>query len=226
MPKRLITERDIEDAARRGSRSLPADQETLVTPAAFDAARRLGVELSSSPARNPAGTGVSGVETHHPKDPRNPHASTIVALGADHGGFQLKEILKSYLLQEGYTVIDVGTKSEQTCDYPDFAYAVAVLVSSKQASRGIMIDGVGVASAIVANKVPSIRAVPCFSEFVAHSSREHNDANVLTLGGRVIGSEAAKSIVKVWLNTRFGGGRHQQRLQKIQDIEKKNMGGS
>lgn len=227
MSKRLITERDVEEAGRRGIRSLPVDQETLVTPSARDTARKLGIELSLPSARIPAAvTSVSGTEAFHPKDPRNPNASTVVALGADHGGFQLKEILKTYLLQEGYTVIDVGTKSEQACDYPDFAYAVALLVSSKQASRGIMIDGVGVASAIVANKVPGIRAVSCYSEFVAHSSREHNDANVLTLGGRVVGSEAAKSILKVWLNTRFGGGRHQQRVQKIEDIEKKNMGGT
>jgi len=121
----------------------------------------------------------------------------------------------------GFSVADVGTTSEEACDYPDFAYAVASLVASGQAARGIMVDGVGVASAIVANKVPGIRAVSCFDEFVAKSSREHNDANVLTLGGRTIGTEITKAIVKVWLETPFGGGRHQGRVQKITEIERR-----
>ncbi|MCI0708503.1 MAG: ribose 5-phosphate isomerase B [Ignavibacteriae bacterium] len=133
----------------------------------------------------------------------------------------MKEQLKSFLLDAGYTVADVGTNSEQACDYPDFAFAVATLVSSGQAAKGIMVDGVGVASAMVANKVPGVRAANCTSEFAARSSREHNDANVLTLGGRVLGIESAKAITKVWLETWFGGGRHQARVQKISDIEKR-----
>ncbi|MGB2868631.1 MAG: ribose 5-phosphate isomerase B, partial [Bacteroidota bacterium] len=163
------------------------------------------------------------VRFYSPNDPKAPNAKIVVALGSDHGGFSMKEMLRSFLLDLGYTVADVGTNSEQACDYPDFAYAVASLVARGSANRGIMIDGVGVASAIVANKVPGVRAVPCYSEFVAQSSREHNDANVLTLGGRVLGSEAAKSIVKIWLSTWFGGGRHQQRVNKIGDIEKRFM---
>ena len=146
---------------------------------------------------------------------------TVVALGSDHGGYRLKETLKGYLAELGYTVADVGTDSEEACDYPDFAYAVAAMVASGEAEKGIMIDGVGVASAIVANKVPGVRAVPCYDEFVAKSSREHNDANVLTLGGRVIGSELAKSLVRTWLDTWFGGGRHQSRVKKITDIEQR-----
>ncbi len=144
-----------------------------------------------------------------------------MALGSDHGGYQLKEALKKYISELGYRVIDVGTNSEEPCDYPDFAYAVASLVSKGEAWRGIMVDGAGIGSSIVANKVPNVRAVCCENEFVARNSREHNDANVLTLGSRVVGSELAKEIVKVWLATWFGGGRHKKRVDKISDIEQK-----
>jgi ribose 5-phosphate isomerase B len=221
MPKKVLTERDVLDAIRKGVKSLPLEPGTLLTPSARDAAVQYGVELSEQIASS-TGTklGVTP-EKHSPKDKNSPNASTLISLGSDHGGFQLKNVLKQYLLELGYTVLDVGTHSEEACDYPDFAYAVATMVARGDAQKGIIIDGVGVASAIVANKVPGIRAVPCSTEFVARSSREHNDANVLTLGGRVLGQEAAKAIVKVWLETWFGGGRHQQRVQKISQIEEK-----
>ncbi len=222
MGRSLITERDIENAARKGNTSIPVDEGAIITPAARDAALKYRIEFVSKVGQV-TGVGVKGISEHFPKDRRNPNAATRIAIGADHGGFQLKEMLRQFLNDLGYTVLDVGADSEQTCDYPDFAFAVAKLVASSQASKGIMIDGVGVASAIVANKVAGVRAVPCTSEFVARSSREHNDANVLTLGGRVLGSELAKGIVKVWLETWFGGGRHQQRVQKIQDIENRTM---
>lgn len=222
MGRTLITERDIENAVRKGISSLSVDEGAIITPAARDAALKYRIEFVSH-AGETTGAGVKSVNEHFPKDRRNPNAATRIAIGADHGGFQLKEMLRPFLNDLGYTVIDVGTDSEQTCDYPDFAFAVAKLVASNQASKGIMIDGVGVASAIVANKVAGIRAVPCTSEFAARSSREHNDANVLTLGSRVLGSEMAKSIITVWLGTWFGGGRHQQRVQKIQDIENHTM---
>ncbi|MBI3787247.1 MAG: ribose 5-phosphate isomerase B [Ignavibacteriales bacterium] len=222
--KKLITESDIVEAARRGTRSISIDPQTVITPSAKDAALQYKIEFTTGvPASNSSKT-FEAVEISSHKDSRNPNASTIIALGSDHGGFPLKKTLKQYLLDAGYTVADVGTTSEEACDYPDFAYAVASLVASGQASKGIMVDAVGVASAIVANKVTGIRAVPCYSEFVARSSREHNDANVLTLGGRVLGTEIAKSIVKVWLETWFGGGRHQARVKKISDIEKKFTG--
>ncbi len=169
-------------------------------------------------------TAFDSVTMFHPSDKQAAHRETIVALGADHGGFAMKEQLKAYLLELGYTVADVGTTSDQACDYPDFAYAVATFVASGRAKSGIMVDAVGVASAIVANKVPGIRAVTASNEFTARSSREHNDANVLTLGGRVLGAEVAKSIVKLWLETWFGGGRHQARVKKISDIEDRLRG--
>ena len=220
MARKLITEREILEAARRGLKSLAVEPGTVMTPSAKDAAAQYGIELSERISVT-GSTSLASIEMLGPKDKNSPLATTVVAIGSDHGGFQLKNVLKQYLQDLGYSIADVGTHSEQACDYPDFAYAVASMVGRGDAHKGIMIDGVGVASAIVANKVPGVRAVPCSDEFVARSSREHNDANVLTLGGRVVGTEVAKAIVKVWLETWFGGGRHQERIRKISEIEKK-----
>lgn len=221
MGRKLITEADVVSAAKNGIRLITVEPDVIVTPAARDAASRLRITLGSAEGRPVIKSSVDGVTFVAPEDKRGPHSGTVVALGADHGGYQMKEALKKELLGLGYTVADVGTHSEEACDYPDFAYAVAAMVASGQASSGVMIDAVGVASAIVANKVPGIRAAAASTEFAAKSSREHNDANVLTLGGRVLGLEAAKSILKVWLETWFGGGRHQNRLKKISEIEEK-----
>ncbi len=222
MVRKLITEYDISEAAKKGLKSLALQPGTIVTPSARDAANLLRIDLMEGRDVIPeTAKGTQGVTVHGPLDKRSPHAATVIALGSDHGGFALKKAVREFVLELGYTVFDVGTESEQPCDYPDFAYAVASMVTSGQAKSGIMIDAVGVASAMVANKVPGIRAAACSSEFAARSSREHNDANVLTLGGRVIGSEVAKSIVKTWLETWYGGGRHQSRVQKITEIEKK-----
>jgi ribose 5-phosphate isomerase B len=223
MKRPLVTEQDIAAAGKQGKTSVSITSDTIVTPAARDAALHHKITFVIESASQPPSPAIKAISEHPPKDRRNPLASTRIAIGADHGGYQLKELLRAFLSELGYTVLDVGTDSEQPCDYPDFAYAVAKLVSDHEASKGIIIDGVGVASAIVANKVPGIRAVCCNSEFVARSSREHNDANVLTLGGRVVGAELAKAIVKVWLETWFGGGRHQGRVKKIEDIEARTM---
>lgn len=144
-----------------------------------------------------------------------------VALGADHGGYPLKEILKTHLASLNYNVIDCGTNSTDAVDYPDFAYAVARLVSEGKAWRGIVIDGAGIGSAMVANKVPHVRAALCYDHATAMNSREHNDANVLTLGAGLIGANLAKQIVEVWLKTEFGGGRHAKRVDKIIEVEKR-----
>lgn len=143
----------------------------------------------------------------------------VVAIGADHGGFELKEILKADLVGMGYEVIDVGTHSKAAVDYPDFAHEVACLVSNRKAWRGIMIDGAGIGSCIVANKVPGVLAGMAYDYSSAVNSREHNDTNVLTLGAGLIGVNLAKQIVSVWLATQFGGGRHERRIQKIIAIE-------
>ena len=141
-----------------------------------------------------------------------------IAIGADHGGYELKEILKSYLCDElKIDVIDFGTTGTHAVDYPDFAFLVADSVSKGRANMGIMIDGVGVASPIVANKLPGIRSAVCNDLFSANSSRAHNDANVLTMGARVIGVDLAKDVVLTWLKTEFEGGRHQVRVSMIEE---------
>jgi len=150
-----------------------------------------------------------------------PQGQKSVAIGADHGGYELKEILKSYLGELGYPVVDCGTDSTESVDYPDFAFAVAQLVGQGRAWRGIVIDGAGIGSCMAANKVPGVRASMCYDQTTAINSREHNDANVLTLGAGLIGLNLARQIVKAWLTTSFGGGRHAQRVDKISGIEKR-----
>ncbi len=148
-------------------------------------------------------------------------AGRVVALGADHGGLALKEALKEHIAGLGYTVVDCGTHSTDPVDYPDLAYAVARLVSSGEAWRGILVDGAGIGSAMAANKVPGVRAALCYDHATAVNSREHNDANVLTLGAGLIGANLAKQIAETWLKTAFAGGRHQKRVDKIVEIEKR-----
>ena len=147
----------------------------------------------------------------------------VVAIGADHGGFELKEALKPELKTLGFEVNDVGTNSKDAVDYPDFAHAVAQAVGSGKAWRGIMIDGAGIGSCIVANKVPGVRAGMAYDYSSAVNSREHNDTNVLTLGAGLIGVNLAKQIVKTWLTTEFAGGRHTPRVDKIKSVEKKYL---
>jgi ribose 5-phosphate isomerase B len=148
-------------------------------------------------------------------------AKGTVALGADHGGFALKEQLKELVAGLGYAVVDCGTHSTEAVDYPDLAYAVARLVSTGDAWRGILVDGAGIGSAMAANKVPGVRAALCYDYATAVNSREHNDANVLTLGAGLTGPALAKQITETWLATSFGGGRHQKRVDKISEIEKR-----
>jgi ribose 5-phosphate isomerase B len=149
-----------------------------------------------------------------------PSAKKIVVIGADHGGFELKGILKPEIESLGFSVTDVGTNSKDAVDYPDFAHAVAQAVGLGKAWRGIMIDGAGIGSCIVANKVPGVRAGMAYDISSATNSREHNDTNVLTLGAGFIGVNLAKQIVKVWLTTDFGGDRHTKRVDKIKSVEK------
>lgn len=147
----------------------------------------------------------------------------VVAIGADHGGYELKEALKPDLSGLGFDIMDVGTSSKEAVDYPDFAHAVAQAVGSGTAWRGIMIDGAGIGSCIVANKVPGVRAGMAYDYSSAVNSREHNDTNVLTLGAGLIGVSLARQIVKTWLTTEFGGGRHTPRVDKIKSVEKKYL---
>lgn len=181
----------------------------IITPIARDTAEQLNIRFESS-----AGVSVPDIDQITPQ--------TIV-IGSDHGGFSLKELLKTELKNWGYPVLDVGTHSEAAVDYPDFAYAVAVAVGRGYCKRGIIVDGAGIGSAMVANKVYGVRAANCNDLFSVKNSREHNNANVLTLGSRLIGVGLATEIVRVWLETPFAGGRHLNRVEKISKIEEQEI---
>ena len=143
-----------------------------------------------------------------------------VALGADHGGFELKERIRQHLVDRGVSVEDLGTNSNQAVDYPDYALAVSERVVGHRADRGILVCGAGIGMSIAANKVPGIRAANVHSEAEAQLSREHNNANVLALGGRLLDENTALKIVDRWLNTEFSGdSRHMRRIEKISEIE-------
>lgn len=144
-----------------------------------------------------------------------------VAVASDHGGFKLKKEVIEFLNKEGIEYKDFGTFSEESVDYPDFALPVAEAVRAGEFHRGILCCGTGIGVSIVANKVPGIRAALCHDTFSARASREHNDANVLTMGERVLGVGPALEIVKVWLESEFHGGRHARRVEKISQIESK-----
>ncbi len=211
-PRRLLVgERDLRDLPSGAEFEIPAG--ALVTPLARQVAMDRGVRLvpaasiASGPRIGPARTGGAGQEA--------------IAVGADHGGFALKESLKEYLQSMGRQVVDCGTFGTEAVDYPDFALAVAELVAQGRVSRGILVDGAGIGSCMAANKVPGVRAALCYDQSTAVNSREHNDANVLTLGAGMIGLGLAKQIVKTWLETPFGGGRHARRVDKIADIERR-----
>ena len=177
---------------------------SIITPSAQDAIRERGIKVVELPDDQP--------DTAPPEK--------IVALGSDHGGFVLKKTLLPIFAELGLCVNDVGATSEKPVDYPDIAAQVAELVARGKATRGVIIDGAGIGSAIVANKFPGIRAALCYDKASARNSREHNDSNVLTLGGRLLTPTQAEDILRVWLSTPFAGGRHAARVQKIAEIEK------
>jgi len=160
------------------------------------------------------------IEIVRRKPRRSSGATRLIAVGSDHGGFKMKEELKTLLNELGHKVHDLGTNSEEAVDYPDFAYAVANSVSQGAADVGIMIDGAGVGSAMTANKVPGVRAAACYSVKVAQNSREHNDANVLTLGSGTITNAEMRDIVRAWLSTEISEDRHRKRVAKIKAIER------
>lgn len=160
----------------------------------------VGSEPDPGPGEKPSGSGI--------------------AIGADHGGFPLKERIAFRLREAGWDVMDCGTDSTEAVDYPDFAHAVASKVSSGACRWGIVIDGAGIGSAMVANKVPGVRAASCYDISSARNSREHNHANVLTLGAGLIGEGLAWQIVEAWLETEWAGGRHARRVSKIDAVEK------
>jgi len=143
-----------------------------------------------------------------------------VAVGSDHGGFEAKELLKRYLETLGYRITDVGTYGKESVDYPDFAVQVARKVASGACERGIMVDGAGIGSSMVCNKVRGIRAAMCYDEKTVVNSREHNNANVLTLGGPLHTAGELCAMARLWLETRFAGGRHWPRINKMMAVER------
>jgi RpiB/LacA/LacB family sugar-phosphate isomerase len=154
---------------------------------------------------------------------RGDEVSTI-AVGADHGGYAMKERLGYKLKEQGYTVVDCGTDSTDAVDYPDFAAAVARLVADGSADIGIMVDGAGIGSSMVANKIPGVRAALCYDVSTARNAREHNHANVLTLGAALIGDGLAWQITEEFLATPYGPGRHARRVDKINELDRSPAG--
>jgi len=194
--RQLITEEDIR-AVPAGA-TLRINEKALVTPLASDIARERHITLERV-SQTTRGTGTL----------------RRIAIGADHGGFEMKEALKKVLVDAGCQYHDFGTNSTAAVDYPDFAQAVALAVARKSCDLGIMIDGAGIGSCMVANKIPSVRAAMCYDEASARNSREHNGANVLTLGGKMISNDQMRQIVQVWLSTELTEERHRRRVAKI-----------
>ena len=144
----------------------------------------------------------------------------LIVVGADHAGFRAKETIKAYLERAGYPVEDVGTHSEESVDYPDFARAVGERVAAGKDSLGILVCGTGIGVSIAANKVEGIRAALAHDSLTARRAREHNDANVLALGGKIVGEDEALTIVQEFLGAHFAGGRHQRRIDKISKMDR------
>ena len=198
--KLVITEDDVRGLERGAV--LRIAESARLTPLAADIVNERGIEIVRRVARSGS----------------NQHKS--IAVGADHGGFAMKEELKGFLTGLGHRVNDFGTSSESAVDYPDFAHAVARAVADHVTDVGIVIDGAGVGSAMTANKVPGVRAAACYSVEVARNSREHNGANVLTLGSKTITSDQMREIVRAWLSTDLTEDRHRKRVGKIEAIER------
>jgi ribose 5-phosphate isomerase B len=199
--KAVITERDVPLSGE-----LTVAAGTIITPSARDLARARDVRI---------------IEV--PKDQFRPAASPdkVIAIGSDHGGFRMKEGLKPLIEELGFVSMDVGVAEEQPVDYPDIAEKVGEAILRKTAARGVIIDGAGIGSAMAANKMPGIRAALCYDRASARNSREHNDSNVLTLGGRLLTQSQAEEVLRTGLSTPFAGGRHSGRVEKISSIEQR-----
>ncbi len=211
-PRPLITEADVMRARQEG-RALYIPPRTILTPSAKDAIERYRVTIERNERPKGAGAAQGGPAPSAPRKAK-------VVLGADHGGYALKEALKAFLETEaGIPCEDVGCFGPESVDYPDFAAKVAEKVAGGDCCRGIIIDGAGIGSAMAANKIGGIRAAHCSNVVEARNAREHNDANVLTLGARVIGEDMARAVTAVFLKTDFAGGRHKRRVDKISSLE-------
>jgi ribose 5-phosphate isomerase B len=199
--KAVITERDVPLSGE-----LRISAGAIVTPSARDAARVRGVRIIEVAA-----------------DQLQPAArpDRVIAIGSDHGGFEMKESLKPIIVELGLVPRDVGVYENKPADYPDIAEKVGEAILKSEAARGVIVDGAGIGSAIAANKMPGIRAALCYDKASARNSREHNDSNVLTLGGRLLTQSQADDVLRTWLSTPFAGGRHSGRVNKISSIEQR-----
>ena len=235
MGRRLVSELEIRRAAREGKRELDVGG-AVVTPSARDLASVLHVELTgaaSSVSARPAARGAPPEKQNRsaPTSPSNPSPAPTptsppvsrpaIALGADHGGVALKAAIAEHLKKAGYPITDVGTSSTDPVDYPLFAVNVARQVAQKKVTFGIMVDGAGIGSCMAANKIAGVRAAMCYDVTTATNAREHNGANVLTLGGGLIGPRLALAIVDTFLATPFGGGRHAARVEMIDALDRR-----
>lgn len=201
---RLITEADVRSAAATG-RSIDVESGVIVTPAARDLASKMGVALR----KEEPGSGG-----------RSPSPNPVrVAVGSDHGGFEMKEFLKDTIGKLGFVIDDVGCESNESVDYPVFAARVAERIADGTARFGVMVDGAGIGSSMVGNKIAGVRAALCYDVTTAGNAREHNDANMLTLGGTLVGKHLAAEIVRTFLSTEFAGGRHQRRVSMIDALD-------
>ncbi len=215
MKKNLFTENDILRLYHRGLRRLELNPDDILTPAAKDKIKALGITLKIIEENGHDYTGNTENKAFSAAAP------VAVAIGSDHTGFEFKNMLAEYLREKGFDVIDVGAYSSESCDYPDIASAVAQRVARREVPFGIILDATGIPSAIVANKIPGIRAATCYNEFSAKSAREHNNANIIVLGARTLGIETIKSVLDVFFRTDFAGGRHQRRLDKLAAVEQR-----
>ena len=219
---RVVTERDVRRAAKEGKREIDIGG-AVVTPSARDVAARAGVTLkgakagSASTVKSPPPASAPAQTTAPTPAPSS--STRQIAVGADHGGVALRDAIAARLKELGHTVTDHGTTGAAAVDYPDYAVAVARAVASGAATVGIMVDGAGIGSCMAANKVPGVRAAMCYDVTTAQNAREHNNANVLTLGGGLIGTRLAIAIVETFLATGFGGGRHAGRVAKIDALD-------
>lgn len=210
--KRVITESEVIKLYKSGARTFPIGDNELFTPLAKDKIKELKIKLVKK---------MPAVEIEGSlKDPVKSKRTNKVSIGGDHTGFKIKNLISKILVGKGFEIIDVGTYDENACDYPDFAYSASLKVKDGETDFAVLIDATGIPSAISANKIPGIRACTCYNEFSARSAREHNNGNVLVMGARSLGEETIKSILEVWLDTTFGGERHQKRLDKITAIER------
>jgi len=197
--KRVITENEIRSAAEGDT--LRIDEDAILTPLVQDLAREHDIQIERVRRRSAA-------------------RRKKIALGADHGGFEMKEQIKRVLADLGHDHQDFGTHSTEAVDYPDYAHVVARAVATGVCDLGIVVDGAGIGSCMVANKVPGVRAAMCYDEASARNSREHNGANLLTLGGKMISTDQMRQIVNAWLATELTEDRHRRRVEKINAIER------